>query len=91
LLEEKIGTNNLVLSTRQELNEKAVRLAKVDDPLICAYLYTYGQDEGKCGVHLEFPQYAESDISSSMDVYENVGIELLADMLAVHFDLTPSL
>jgi hypothetical protein len=89
LLSEKIGTDNLVLSNRQDVNARAVRLAKNDDPLISAYLYTYGQDDGKCGIHLEFPQHAESDISSSMDVYENVGIDALVDMLSVHFDLTP--
>lgn len=88
LLRDKVGADNLVLSSRQEVNAKAVRLAKLDDPLISAYLYTYGQDEGKCGIHLEFPQHDESDISSSLDVHENVGIDALVDMLSVHFDLT---
>lgn len=87
LLSDRVGAANLVLSERQELDSRAVRLAKSDDPLVSAYLYTYGQDEGRCGVHLEFPQHDESDISSSLDVYENVAIGTLADMLSVHFDL----
>jgi hypothetical protein len=87
LLSEQVGTEKLVLSERQEVDERAVRLAKSDEPLISAYLYTYGQAEGRCGVHLEYPQHDESDISSSLDVYENVPVEALADMLSVHFDL----
>jgi hypothetical protein len=88
LLGDKVCTDKLMLSSRQVLDSRAVRLEKTGDPLISAYLYTYGQDEGKCGVHLEFPVNEESDISSSLDVYENVGIDALADMLRVHFDLT---
>lgn len=88
VLGDRLGVDNLHLSQRQDLDWRAVRLQKPGDPLICAYLYTYGQDEGKCGVHLEFPRFAESDISSSTDVYENVGIGVLVDMLQVHFELT---
>lgn len=88
LLSEKVGADRLVLSARQEVDGRAVRLTKAGEPQISAYLYTYGQDEGKCGVHLEFPQHDGSDISSSLDVYENVGINALVDMLQVHFDLT---
>lgn len=87
LLRDKLGDDNLLLSARQDVDARAVRLAKADDPVISAYLYTYGQDEGRCGVHLEYPQHAGSDISSSLDVYENVGINALVDMLSVHFNL----
>jgi len=87
LLSERIGSGQLALSERQETDSRAVRLTKRDAPLISAYLYTYGQDKGRCGVHLEFPQHDESDISSSLDVYENVGIDALTDMLSVHLDL----
>ena len=89
LLRERVGADNLVLSDRQGLGSQALRLAKHDDPLISAYLYTYGQDEGRYGIHLEYPQHDGADISSSLDVHENVGIDALADMLSVHFELIP--
>ncbi|WP_334223704.1 hypothetical protein [Thiosocius teredinicola] len=88
VLGDRLGIDHLQLSQRQDLDPRAVRLEKPGDPMICAYLYTYGQDEGRCGIHLEFPQFDESDISSSTDIHENVAINTLVDMLQVHFDLS---
>lgn len=88
-LNQLLGPDRLVLSARQDVDGRAVRLATEADSPVSAYLYTYGQDAGRCGVHLEFPQHRESDISSSLDVYENIAVESLAEMLRVHFDLLP--
>lgn len=85
LLQDRLGADAMDLSPHQGLGSEAVRLASAGDPSLTAYLYSYGQAEGRYGVHLEFPQHDGPDISSSQDVYENLGIDVLADMLRVHF------
>lgn len=85
LLQDRLGMDAVALSPHQGLGSQAVRLASADDPTLTAYLYSYGQDEGRYGVHLEFPQPDGPDIGSSQDVYENLSVDMLADMLSVHF------
>lgn len=85
LLQERLGADAVALSPHQGLGRQAIRLASADDPTLTAYVFSYGQDDGRYGVHLEYPQHDGPDISSSQDVYENLSVDALADMLQVHF------
>lgn len=87
LLREQLGPGGFVIEDSQELHPRAIRLAKIDEPSISAYLYTYGQEAGTYGVHLELPDHAEEGGSNAMGIYEGVRLERLASMLCVHFDL----
>lgn len=87
LLQERLGVESLALSPHQGLGSQAIRLASADDPGLTAYLYSYGQREGRYGMHLEYPQHDGPDIGSSQDVYEDLSVDALADMLRVHFDV----
>ena len=91
LLNEKIGPDNFVIVEDQGLDARAIRLAKPNENDISAYLYTYGQNEERYGVHLELPDLAESDISNTAEIYENLNFSRLADMLCVHFDVVPAM
>ena len=42
LLSEKLRPGSFIVAENQELDDRAIRLAKIDDPSISAYLYTYG-------------------------------------------------
>ena len=91
LLSEKLGPGSFAVADNQELDDRAIRLSKADDPAVCAYLYTYGQEEGYYGVHLELAVPDDVDISNDLEIYERIHFERLADMLCVHFDLVPAL
>ena len=90
LLAETLGADSFALAENQELDGRAIRLAKIDDPSIRAYIYTYGQEQEHYGVHLELAVHEEVDISNDVAVYENVSLDRLAGMLCVHFDVVPS-
>ncbi|MCG8613226.1 MAG: hypothetical protein MI864_22170 [Pseudomonadales bacterium] len=55
-------------------------------PEVRAYLYTYGQSAGRYGVHLEHPLALSLD--NLFNVYENLNMERLVDILTVHFEIT---
>ena len=87
LLNQEVSDQSFFISDNCNLDPRSVRLHKVDEFMVSAYIYTYGQLEGKYGIHLEFPTFDESDISSSLDIYENISFEALVELLRVHFDL----
>lgn len=89
LLREQLGPTSFVVLENEELHPRAIRLAKRDDPSVSAYLYTYGQPSGTCGIHLELPDHADESVSSDMEIHEAVQVERLAAMLSVHFDIAP--
>jgi hypothetical protein len=90
LLTQRLGPGSFAIAEKQELDPRAIRLAKADEPAISAYLYTYGQEEGAYAVHLELPAHDELDISNVLEIYEGLGFERLLDILCVHFDLIPA-
>jgi hypothetical protein len=71
------------------LDSRAVRLLRTDEQGISAYLYTYGQEPNKYGVHLELPVLAERSRSDDMEILEGIGIDHLVEILCVHFDVVP--
>ena len=91
LLHERLGPDNFTIQDSQQLDSRAIRLSKPHDHSISAYLFTYGQEDGKYGVHLELPDHAEMEISNTMEIYEDLTFERLAEMLSVHFDVIPEL
>lgn len=85
LLQQRLGADMLALSPYQGLGSRAIRLASAEDPRITAYLFSYGQTDGRYGVHLEYPQAGGPDLGNSLDVFENQAIDAVVDMLQVHF------
>lgn len=88
LLTQELGANSFAVAENLKLDPRSVRLHKTGEPLICTYIYTYGESAEKYGIHLEFPFHDEADISSSMDIYEGVSFDRLVDLLRTHFNLT---
>ncbi len=84
LLNERLGSFKDIVLDEAGLDFKSVRIWRKGEPLVRAYIYTYGQERGTYGLHLEFPIHEESDISSSMDIYEGIAPDDLVEMLLVH-------
>lgn len=90
LLTEKLGVASFVVAESDDLDHRAIRLSKADEPSVCAYIYTYGQAEGRYGVHLELKVADDVDITNDLEIVEHVHLDRLADMLCVHFDVLPA-
>ena len=65
-------------------NEQAVRLTATDDSC-SVYLYTYGQNEGRYGIHLEYPTLPDLPGGRPMEMQEDLDFEQLADLVGAHF------
>ncbi len=85
LLTQDIAADGITLIDPENLHHKAVRIGN-NRNAATAYLYTYGQAEGKYGLHLEYPHHEESNISELEDMYEELNYESLLEILKVHFN-----
>jgi len=86
LLQHNFGDNSFeVISEIQE--KQAVRLIKINDNSLSVYIYTYGQNDDHYGVHLEYPNFSETNYSDTLDIYDNVNYETLCGLVQMHLDL----
>ena len=83
LLQSQLGQQSFAADTCTACSEDAIWLAGTEPPFARAYLYTLGQEKGRYGVHLEYPQ----EIAPLYDVFENLRLSSLTGILAVHFDV----
>ena len=79
LLVEQLGDEAFVIDTIIPVDARAIYLQHREDAAVRAYIYTVGQQSEHYGVHFEFP--------NSVEPHENVALESLVEMLAVHFDV----
>lgn len=86
MLAQRLGTEALCLAPQQPPDQRAVRLYRPEHPALGAYLYTYGQRDGRCGIHLEYPRLPDA-FSAAIEVYEDLDIDALAAILQVHLEL----
>jgi len=68
-------------------NEQAVGLCKPSEPGLAAFVFTYAQETGRYGVHLEFPDQERALQSGVPLAYESLSLGRLIQVLAVHFDI----
>lgn len=90
LLREQLPSDCFVMDESQELDPRAIRLLKAGERGIGAYLYTYGQEPNKYGVHLELAMHAERNLANDLEVCEGLSFDRLVEILCVHFDLLPN-
>jgi len=64
---------------------RAIYLQHSAEPRVRAYLTTIGQDAGRYGIQLEYPE--EMITANLIDAYENLTLGSLVKMLSVHFDI----
>jgi hypothetical protein len=77
----------LEVSDRWQADEQALGLAKPSEPGLAAFVFTYGQDAGRYGVHLEYPDQVQALQSGVPLSYENLELGRLIEVLALHFDI----
>lgn len=85
-LQQRLGLGAFQLSQRRCEHEGAIVLCKPDQPEVLAWLYTFGQDEGRFGLHLEYPQFKDAPPVAA-DIHEDLTLDRVADLLRIHFDI----
>jgi hypothetical protein len=87
VLLDRFETDALAISGRWEKDGRAVGLYRQGEESVLAYIFTYGQETGRYGLHLEYP--GENDLSASTQMVENLDLNHLIELLEVHFNLEP--
>lgn len=64
---------------------RSVRLCNPNDNEHSIYIYTYGQEQGRYGVHLEYANQRNRTISDIIEVFDNLTYEQLVDLIKVQF------
>ncbi len=87
LLVERLGQDAFEIADPAQSDARAISVNKPGEFGLSAYLYTYGQDEERYGVHLEYPASEDANLSDTEAIYENLSFDRLADTLATHLDI----
>jgi hypothetical protein len=85
LLEQDVGPDAFTLPDAESLHHKSIRLGSTR-VLATAYLYTYGQNPDRYGLHLEYPYNPELNTSEQEDMYEDLTYDAVLEILMTHFN-----
>ncbi len=86
VLLDHFGPDAFGLSRRWEKDESAVGIYQPGEESMLAYIFTYGQDAGRYGLHLEYPA---SNGLGNATMIENIELNHLIGLLEAHFDIEP--
>lgn len=81
---ERFGADAFAMSGRWEKDECAVGIFQPGEESMLAYIFTYGQEAGRYGLHLEYP--GVNDLSTAT-MMENIDLEQLIELLKAHFNI----
>ncbi|MYM62288.1 hypothetical protein [Pseudomaricurvus sp. HS19] len=87
ILREQFGQQAFEIEHNVDTSQYAIFVRHPQEPELRAYLFTYGQDPNRYGIHLEYVQ--ENLVDSLYDVFEGLTSRQLADILSSHFNLLP--
>lgn len=85
LLLEQLGSESFVVNEETQTDYCSVIIHHPKDKSLSAFLFTYGQDDDRYGVHLEYPPSLAN--GNLYDALENLTVKSLTEALAVHFDV----
>lgn len=71
--------NSLALYNR-ESHYQAIELSTLNDPTISAYIYNFGQNEGRYGIDLRYPISANNIVGEN----ENLTLNQAIDIIDIH-------
>lgn len=85
LLRDEFSEIPYQIQAEQNTDERAVRLGNPNDTEQSLYIYTYGQEKDRYGVHLEYANQQNRSISDIVEVFDNLTYEQLVDVIKVQF------
>ena len=86
LLREEFSETSYRFIDPDETDAKSVRLGSPEEGGYSVYIYTYGQEQDRYGVHLEYPNKDNTNAKDTMEIFDNLSYQNLLDILKVHFN-----
>ena len=68
-------------------DDRAIRLANPPATTAQLYVFTYGQEEGCYGVHIEYPDLQETNYNDTLEIRENVSFSSLVSIMITNLDI----
>jgi len=87
-LERAVAEGQIAVADRWLDDEEAVGFYKPGAPELAAYVSTHGQPPGWYDVELEFPELDDNRIGDAPTSCDDVTLNDVLGLLAVHFDLS---
>jgi hypothetical protein len=87
-LQRAIDARQIAVADRWLDDEQSVGFYKPGAPELAAYVATHGQPPGWYDVELEFPELEDNQIANAPTTCDDVKLNDVLGLLAVHFDLT---
>lgn len=88
LLEDELPATAYVISNTSSIDFKAIRLCHSHDENMCSYIYTYGHEQDRYGLHLEYTTETDIEFTNTMEIIENITYSHLIELLKVHFEIS---
>ena len=79
------GSIEIILSNEDDA--RSVRLKNPQAPDTQVYVFTYGQEEGRFGVHIEYPDLQETNYSDTIEIHENISFNNLANLITINLEI----
>jgi len=86
VLTANLGGSCVEILDRRDGDPRAITLCSPDESDIQAYISRHGQDQGKFGIHLAFPERDDISPTDTEIICDNVPLERAIEMLGIHFD-----
>jgi hypothetical protein len=64
------------------------RLANPAASDVQLYVYTYGQEDERYGVHVEYLNLEETNYSDTVEILDNVSFEALVELMLTNLELS---
>ena len=87
-VERILGNQAFLIHASEDGHPKSIELLSNEDKRIKAYVFTFGQETGRFGLILDYPVLEDNNLSSTETAYDDIGLENLIDLLAMHFDVS---
>lgn len=87
-LQPALKAGRIIVSSRWNDDEEAIGFYKAGDPELAANVTTHGQPPGWYDLELEFPDLDDNHVQGAPTTAEDIQIDEVVSLLAMHFDLT---
>jgi hypothetical protein len=79
------GSYEIIVSPLDD--ERAIRLTNPPATEAQLYIFTYGQEEGFYGVHIEYPNLQETNYNDTIEIRENVSLSSLVSIITTNLEI----
>lgn len=87
MLFSHFGEGDLVANADELCNERAISLMHKHDRTVRVYVYTYGHETGRYGVHVEYPVAPLPYPLDYPTSYENISFDQLTEIVELNLNI----